>query len=502
MQIENRLIMQRKINYYPLWIAITLVLILAATIRFGLIFFYPQEAGDGWVYTTLAGNMISGCGFSLSHLGSGHCVPAIGGYFPGYPAFIAINWSLFGAADKVIHNSQSVIYLIALSWLIVSLARQTKSVLIAAIIGGILAISPLQVGWFRFTLTEPLSLAAATWLMAELINSWTYRRLLVVPLVLAFSSAIYIRPDSVFLIFAIAIVAVGIHGARLGVKKLLLFLVITTIPVGAWMVRNYTIEGVAIKMAVDYAPAAPGYSGWVNTWVTSEHDRASAIFPLWKKDYSQIQISNNLVPMDNFNQVNSLLQELARHDGQEMPKQIDAAFAKLADDNRAKMSFQDWWVIYLKRSVQLLLNPASSWGLPSELGRATVAAVKSALDAHDFNALVSLAKENYGSLLIKFAGFGYRILLFSAFLLVLAKIVRDRLYKAKSVVWNDTSTHAMATLLVIAVSISFVARLLFFSVLGGLEARYLVPIIPMVECAVGLYVFSMMWKMDAAGIKS
>jgi hypothetical protein len=137
---------------------------------------------------------------SHSDPSSNECILSSGGYFPGYPAFIAMVWFLFGKSVYAVLLAQLFFYIIAMYWLLMALMRLTNNLKVVFGIGIILALSPLQIGWFRFILTEPLSIATATWFFAELIISITQKKLRVLQLALALSASIYIRPDAVFMI--------------------------------------------------------------------------------------------------------------------------------------------------------------------------------------------------------------------------------------------------------------------------------------------------------------
>ncbi len=75
---------------------VTLILAVAAIPRFLMIIYALGDADDTTTYERFALNILRGCGFSHSNPNSSECVLASAGYFPGYPAFIASVWLLFG----------------------------------------------------------------------------------------------------------------------------------------------------------------------------------------------------------------------------------------------------------------------------------------------------------------------------------------------------------------------------------------------------------------------
>ena len=82
----------------PRWIDVAAVLATAAVSRL-LLFFFHANVGDTATYELLAENILRGCGLSFSEPTSSSCILTSEGYFPGYPAFMALNWFLFGHSN-------------------------------------------------------------------------------------------------------------------------------------------------------------------------------------------------------------------------------------------------------------------------------------------------------------------------------------------------------------------------------------------------------------------
>ena len=47
--------------------------------RLGFIFLFPETGGDYEIYTTVAQNILNGCGVSLSNPATNDCIPHFGG---------------------------------------------------------------------------------------------------------------------------------------------------------------------------------------------------------------------------------------------------------------------------------------------------------------------------------------------------------------------------------------------------------------------------------------
>jgi hypothetical protein len=90
-------------KYYLL---IGFILTVAIIARLMLIIFAQADAGDTKTYETFANNILSGCGMSQSKPSSNECILSAGGYFPGYPAFIAFVWLLFGNSSYALLLAQ------------------------------------------------------------------------------------------------------------------------------------------------------------------------------------------------------------------------------------------------------------------------------------------------------------------------------------------------------------------------------------------------------------
>ena len=96
--------------------------------RFFFIYFFPETGGDYEIYTTVAKNIVNGCGVSLSLPGTTDCVPHFGGnHGPGYPFFLSAVWSIFNNSDYAVRIIQSVIYSLACLWLVHSIYILTKN---------------------------------------------------------------------------------------------------------------------------------------------------------------------------------------------------------------------------------------------------------------------------------------------------------------------------------------------------------------------------------------
>lgn len=452
--------------------------------RFLVMYFAQSDAGDTPTYELFATNILRNCGLSFSDPGSTECVPTSGGYFPGYPAYIAFIWLLFGKSVYPVLIGQLGCYLLALNWLLVAIMRLTNNRKAVLVVGMLLALSPLQVGWFRFVLTEPLAIAAATWFFAELIISVVDRGLRVYHLALALSVSIFIRPDTVLMVFGIFLVSIYIHGFRDSIKYILMVVLLTSIPVSGWLIRNLMIDHAPLRMTTDAAPKAPGYFKWLDTWLVSEHERADANFPVWRAEYSKIKIHRSkFVPDSELSKAQLLVAELSAHDGEKFPAYIDKQFQELAEQKISSRNHFSQLEIYATRVYYLLFNPFSSWGLPVEIKNIDRGLIRAAIGRFDFEELDNLLVNQKMMLYGKMGSFIYRGGVFLSFVWFVIIAVRASLLKLQGDVRPQISILLLATVVVV------VARTSFFVVIGGLESRYLVEIVPWVECCLAMSFF-------------
>ena len=148
------------------------VSLVAYLARLPFILAFPTGGGDSDVYMTVAQNILSGCGVSLSDPASGLCVPHFGGnQGPGYPFFMAVVWLLSGHADMAVRLVQAAILAGAIGFATWALAALLESRGAGLALGLVLALSPLELAWPRYLQTETLALAAVICFFAVVLLS-------------------------------------------------------------------------------------------------------------------------------------------------------------------------------------------------------------------------------------------------------------------------------------------------------------------------------------------
>ena len=456
----------------------TTIVILAALSRFCMIYFAQSEAGDTSTYLKLAENILRGCGMSHSDPKSDECILTARIYFPGYPAFIAFVWAIFGKSVFAVLIAQLICYLLALIWLLIATFQLTKSNKIMCAVGILLALSPMQIGWFRFVLTEPLAIATATWFLAEILISIANKKLRAFHLALALSCSIYIRPDSVFMILPVLVTSFFINDFKKSIKEILLIIFLTSIPVSIWLVRNYSLGQPPISSISTVAPNAKGYFTWLDTWVVNEYERSAANFPVWQKEYSKIDIhTSRYIDVNELQKAHILIAQLKLIDGKKFPENIDRKFEHMALEKIKTRKVVVPFLIFQERVAWLLFNPFSSWGLPLEMkfiNRNEVIETIKIFDIRHFNQLTS----GYRSLIFwKFSTFLYRLFVFSFFFALVSFLI----FKKSSKVSLQLKIFGFSTFLLMSV------KIIFYIYMEGLESRYLISVVPWVETSVALW---------------
>ena len=463
------------------------ILIVSFVAKCLIVLFFPQISPDSFIYEKFAENILRGCGFSLTDIDVEICTPSVGGYFPGYPFFISVVWTILGKSTHNLLLVQALLHSCAIFRLIYCVGKiglNRAALLIATFV---FSFSPLQMGWSRMVLTDALALTCAVWLAAEIVNCFVARKFKPVGLTLPFVCAVFIRPDSVFLLVFILFLWVYIENK---VKNLLVFLLLSTLPISGWMIRNHTVSGYFIKLTADYAPVAPGYFRWVNTWVVNEHERSMAVFPFWAdKNYSAIEIPSSANLSDSEILAARNVLSLAKvADGGLFPAELDQKFNEMAIYRENNLPAFYFASISIKRATTLLLNPFSSWGLPAEIKSTDHNLLFGFLGAPLDNISPELLVQIKGSavkILIKAFSFIYRLMLFSIFIVYVFVWFFEFYNNTLESGYSASGDVRRLSEFILPSSFCFLfMKLGFFTYLVGLESRYLIQTIPFVELSV------------------
>ena len=355
--------------FFDAWLWFTLCTLAAGlALRLWLIHDHAQIQGDSLVYGDVAANWLrTGIyGHTVGHAAGPNTVEPTLVRLPGYPAFLALCFALFGVARyHAVLYVQAVVDL-GTCLLIARLATQVYSPRAGRTALLLAAICPFTANYVAAPLTETLSIftvalgfcALVEWLatpravwMGLLIFAWTYAALL--------------RPDGA-LLAVVLWPALLIHGNRAGRGKAalrwgLVGALISLMPFAAWAVRNARTFHVFQPLAPRYANdpgefASPGFVRWVKTFAV-DFTSTSEIY--WNGNSDNINIGS--LPQRAFDseqqyrQTRRLL-EVYNVDTTLTPE-LDAVFAQIAQDRIRLHPFRYYVTLPLLRLADMWLRP-------------------------------------------------------------------------------------------------------------------------------------------------
>ena len=257
-----------------------LVLTLAGlALRLFFYFRFPHVTGDSLIYGDIAKNWLGQGVYGLTHSDGVH--PTLI-RLPGYPAFLAACFLLFG---KEHYNAVLLVQIVVdviTCFFVADLARRTVSVRAAGIAFLLAALCPFTANYVAAPLAETLSIffaAAALDAAAGALMAVEERRsssLAWTSCGVAIAFGILLRPDG-----GILLIAVGLYlcwkmwrspTERVPLCKAgVLVLAISLAPLVPWTVRNWQVfhrfQPLVPQSASDpdeFAPA--GFDKWVRTW--------------------------------------------------------------------------------------------------------------------------------------------------------------------------------------------------------------------------------------------
>lgn len=453
------------------------VVAVAAVVRGIFIYWSPFGGGDWDIYSVVAENILRGCGVSLSEPSGLECIPHFGGnHLPGYPVFVAAVWALSGHSDMAVRCAQLLLYAIALFYLMKAVLEYTQSELAGALIGLVMALSPLQVAWPRYTQTETLALATGMWVFAEIILSLAERRLRAVPIAFGVVAATFIRLDGILLTIPVAVLAFILHPPLKAIRAGLPAAIIVAIPLAAWTARNIIVglpSWLPAPMVMAHGHRPPlGYLAWGATWISEEYQRPGWGFPINRLQFREVKIDDAAFDSREERElVHAWLAELAEHNGREFPSEIDARFAELARERASRHPIRTFVWLPVVRALGMWKNPFSSFGWPNELP-SSVGHQQRLDSSRSVQGLLDLARAFPVQAASKAYTAAYRITLLAVFLVLLAYSFHRRFSGCREIVW------------IVFAWVS--ARTVFFAFTNNVETRYAAPVTPALELAVVL----------------
>jgi hypothetical protein len=345
-----------------------LVLAAGAGLRLWIIHAHPQVQGDSLLYGDIATNW-------LTHGIYGHSVGHASGIttaeptlvrLPGYPAFLALCFAIFGMG-----NYQAVVYLqgiidLGTCLLVASLAAKVCGRRAGKIALLLAALCPFTANYVAAPLTETLSIfcvALGFRALAEILDG--PRLFWIALLVFSWSYAALLRPDGALLaiVLWIALIVYGRHslGFVPAVRLAVVAGLLSLLPFAAWTARNWRTFHVFEPLAPRYATdpgefAAPGFIRWVRTWA-ADFTSTSEIY--WNGNSDVIDPGN--LPtraIDNARQYAETQRILQQYNAiTTLTPEIDAEFGQLAQERIREHRFRYYLGLPLLRLADMWFRP-------------------------------------------------------------------------------------------------------------------------------------------------
>ncbi len=473
------------------------VFIFSFLVRLLFIILYPETGGDYDIYSTVAKNILRGCGVSLSEPLSGLCIPHFGGnHGPGYDAFIALVWYLFDGSNLAVRVTQTLIYSSLCVYLLYAVQKQISSKKLLLFLAFLLSFSPLLIAWPRYVQTETLSIALTLFIIAELLLSLSSKKVRILKISLALILATWIRLDSIFLTIPVAVCCFYIHGFKKGFTNGLAIALLLSSSWGLWTLRNITVNLPSLlptnMIMPDGSRSPVGYLSWTKTWITNEYEKPGSLWGVNRKNYNNIFIPDYAYFDEKEKKsVKNLITQLKLFSGMDFPEDIDNEFEVLANNKKNAYPVKYWLENPVKRIYKMWSNPYSSFGWPNEI------------PSHGLSHSERLfaAKGNYNILILKIKNYPFKAISkgINAFYkyVLLALFIYSIFF-----IFKNSKNKLIKYFAYISLSYIFV-RTIFFSVNGMFETRYLVTVIPFMEIFVLFCFFDRFYKrIDIVSLKS
>lgn len=348
------------------------VCLLLAGILLRLVFlhFRPPFAGDSLIYADLATNLLRHHTYALTQ--DGVITPTLI-RLPGYPAFLAVCFALFGDGNFLaavwIQIAVSLADACLLGLLAYRLAGKRAGVAALALA----MLCPFTANYSATALTETLSLFCIT-LTFFSVDRWAAAlrqgrawNVWLLPIAAALTYSVFLRPDRSLLAVAVipAMTWIAFRRGEGSFPKrelpVVAVIVALLLPLGLWGVRNLRVFHVFQPLAPKYAndpgeEVAYGFQRWYRTWAI---DYQSTVQVYWPYDGSTVNF--NEVPARAFDNAGqrARTEELFAKYNEETGSTpgVDAGFAELARERVAAYPLRFYLVMPAARLADMWLHP-------------------------------------------------------------------------------------------------------------------------------------------------
>lgn len=348
------------------WMSVSLALVFGLLLRAILMHRFAIVSGDGLLYGNIAANWLR---HGVYGLGDGNTLHPTLIRLPGYPAFLALVFRVFGIGNFIALLWTQVLIDLLTCWLIFLFVRTWASNRTAHIALWLAVLCPFTATYVAAPLTETLSifcvalaLLAASKCLDRGFGSWPW----LLALAFALSYAILLRPDGGLLAAAV----IGwfcwhfrrpTAARRFIATRLAAVSILVLLPLLPWTIRNWHVFHLIQPLAPRYANdpgelPESGYKSWTRTWFI---DAASNEEFYWCSDDCPLDIK--LLPnrafdsTDQRDRTGDLLDDY--NDSQTMNAALDARFAALAAERAHAHPVRTYLQLPALRLADMWLRP-------------------------------------------------------------------------------------------------------------------------------------------------
>jgi len=349
---------------------LALALAAGAWLRLWMVKAIPQVSGDTLLYGGLAKNILLYGRYA--HSDASGVLHETLLRLPGYPLFLALCFRLFG-----MENYDAAVYLqigleltgcLLLAGFVRRIAPEgmkTGAAMAALWLG---ALCPFTAAYAVAPLTETVTLfciALALWAAARFQDEADWASALWFTFAVTFAAML--RPDGALVALALGpALLVGLKGSAVSVKKVArmaaVCMLLAVLPFGIWTARNWRVFHVFQPLAPRYAtdPGEPenrGWQRWVKSWCL---DFVSTYDIYWNVPDGPFDLSK--LPARAFDSPaqraeTEALKQAYDDNGQDVSPEIDAAFARLAEERVEAHPLRYYVELPVGRMADMWLRP-------------------------------------------------------------------------------------------------------------------------------------------------
>jgi hypothetical protein len=333
-------------------LSVLLALAAGSALRLWFIHAFPQIQGDTLIYGDIAKNWLTHGIYGRTVHGT--VAPTLV-RLPGYPALLAICFTVFGMEHYTAVMYLQVVIDLASCLLISAFVREVCGKRAAMVALWLAVLCPFTANYVAMPLTETpsifcVALGLYAFVRALKTPHWVWMALLA----FAWSYAALLRPDGVLL--GAAFFPVLLFHQRHAFEKTLFWGLVALLPFVAWAARNartlHVFQPLAPRSATDPGePLATGFQRWTKTWLV---DFTSTYEIYWNVPGDDIDV--HLLPSRAVDP--PALAVIAQYNQSDvLTPAIDAQFAGLAAERIRAHPFRYYVTLPLLRLADMWLRP-------------------------------------------------------------------------------------------------------------------------------------------------